>query len=1509
MALGLVFLSTGLIVTRTSAGRGQLRDWARSAIASRINGTVYLGNVTGGLLTGLRIDSVAVRGPDDSLVFASGPISLRYDPRDLLDRRLHLRDVRIERPWAHIKQLESGSWNYKQLMKVTTKGPELPGQRGFGDFVVIDTARVTGGTFLLSLNWHPADSLRGARRDSSIREHLARPDRSYWRAVDGYKHTYRWTQLDAVLPRVRIADPDSAGRLFVVDTLHVAESEPPFRFRNVRGVVRQQKDSVWLDLPHFDLPGSTGRARGKVTWGSNLPIRYDIRVWGDSVSLRDVAWVYPTLPTTGGGKMILDIRNDPRNLSVIDYRLSEMDVRSTGSHLRGAMTFAVGGPVLGVKDLDLVAQPVDFELLRTLNGKPFPVDWQGTLTGTVKGRGGPVNRFFVDAADLVFRDRHVRGATSSFTGRGELDILFPAYTAFRGFQLNVRSLDLRSIQHLYPEFPPLGGTVAGVATLDSVWLDVRFRNADISHSNGPEEPSRFTGSGRVTYGDLLMGYELDVQALPLSLPMMRRAYPNLPLDGYVSGPIRARGTLEELEVTATLAGDAGTLHYEGTLDINEPLWRAKGTGTVAALDTRRTFTVQGLPSTSLNGRYDVDLAFTWAGTVPDSLTRIEGTARVDLERSVFDGLRVDPSFARLRFDGERIGVDTLFLNTQGATIAAKGALGLWSDRVDELRFQAVVDSLGGLRRYLASRGVLDAGNRVVDSLAGTITIAGVARGRTDDLAVEARISGEKLRLREMATDTLAGTIALRGLPAAPAGTMNFRVDRASVGGVRVDSASAAVVLDDATRGHVHAGAWSATGQSAALGGAVSRSGGRTLVRLDTVSLRTDGAAWDLAGPAAVTFDTTGALAIESLVLRDGARGQLSVQGAIPLHGDVALDVVADSVPLRDLGSFAQLPRPAEGRLAARLQVRGTRDDPLVGLTAAMVDARYGAAHLDRLDATASYADRNARASLSFRSRGTEAIRADLELPLALTLFSVELPGDSLRGRVVAENADLAVVEAFAPSIEDAKGTLNARLDLGGTWKVPTLGGEIVVAGGEALVRPLGIHLRDAAADIRIIPGKDSLRIEKLQAASGTGRLSVTGAVDFSDRRDPSFAVRLDAGDFRAIDRRSVARLDISTGRSGLQLTGRARAATLTGTVVVDRGSIYIPETTNKNLVELTGEDLRGLVDSTEAQLRGLIPAAPSVLVENIRLEGVSVTLGDDVWLRSAEANVKLGGTLSVTRTLDPIDRSRGVFASRQRADSLAYRLALTGTLTANRGTYALRAGPVQREFQVEKGEIEFEGTSDLNPRLDIAALYTVKQASARDVPIRARLSGYLYPQPILTLESADGFPLSQSDLISYLVTGSPSFDIGQRSSDYAQTAASVFLPSLGTRLGQELRKQFPWVDQLTLQAGAADLSSGGQTGSEFQRALSRTRLGAEKQIGDRVFASVSAGLCAFDQTADNIRFADVLGARLDYRFTPLFSAQVGLEPSSQALQCGRPIRGLPPSPQQLTFSLSRTWRF
>lgn len=1505
----------------TDPGREQIRALIQQQLGSRVNGKIHIGRIGGGLLTGFTIDSFAIRDVQDSLLVSTGRVSVEYDPRDLMDRRLLLRNVRVEHPVVRLRQHESGGWNFQRIFRARGPSTDAPG-RSFGDYVVLDSVQVRNGELILIRPWSPDDSLRGAKRDSAIRVNMANPNREIRRSAEGLTHTYRWSKASAVLPRVRIADPDSNrfGQEFVVQSLNVEEFEPPFSFRNARGVVRRLGDSVFADVAHFDLPASTGSANGKIWWGSKLPIRVDVRVRADSVSLRDVAWVYETLPRDGRGSTNLHIRNNARNLKVFEYALSDMDVRTTNSRLRGAMTFVVGGPVLAVTDVDLRAAPVNFDLVRTLAGEPLPVDWQGDLIGYVRGPGGPLTNFVVDESNVTFRDNHVRGAISRFSGRGELDILDPELTAFHGFDVTVETLDLRSIEYLFPGFPRIGGTVAGTATLDSSWLDVRFSKANLTHRNGPGDPTRVTGSGRVTYGEEFLTYDVAVNAEPVSLTMLSRAYP-LGVKGLMSGPITAKGTTEDLQLTLQLEGAAGRISYSGKVDAYPLSVAARGSGRVEGLDLRQLLSQPQTPAAWITGAYQLDVR----GDTSDIRT-LQGNALVQLERSEVDGIRVFPSRLRARFADGRMYVDTLRVESVAATVTAAGALGLAPGVSDSLQYRIVVDSLGGLRRYvtrLTSAWTPSAG-AAADSLAGTVVLMGSARGSLESMDVSGRVSGSNVFVRKEAGREISGTFSVSNLRSGPEGTVTLRFNDLKVGGVALDTLGATVRFggEGGRTGGFGVGALAVNGVTLNASGDLTVTEQRANVLVRELVLVTDSSRWSLRTPSNIQLQGRSVF-LDSLVIANRSGGRIELEGFVPDSGKGKILLRADSISLYDVGRVAQLKTALSGWAHVTAQGAGTNDAPVMNMRATLTDVRYGGVQLERVNASGEYLNRRAAVALDYRRGGRTALVARGSLPIELKYFGARLLEDSLHGSIRTDSGSFDIIEALVPGFRDASGRLVANINVGGTWKHPDLAGPLRVENGEVTVDDLGIRMRGVNVDLELFGHRDSLAIRRLAGWSGTtpaDSISLRGYVSYRDIRNPDLYLRLDASTFHALDKRSLARLDISTEPDGLRLRGRFRGATLTGGLVVDGGTIYLPD---PQLARKMTVDLSSQFADSAVIADVFLPAAPSEFIESLLLDGVRVTLGDEVWLRSREANIKLGGSLNVQRSKDPRPVSALRLAARGAADTVEYRLALAGTLRAERGTYMMSLGLVQREFHVEGGTITFLGSSELAPELDISALHTVQtvtQANRQQLRVRVRLSGPLYPNPIVTLESAESFALSQSDLVSYLVFGQPTFELSNDSRNYVRLAAQTIFPTVQSIAASQLRNVIgSWADVVQLQPGSLDadrFSNDGQRGEALVDVLSTTRLGAEKQITQNLYVSLSAGLCQFaaaeaSSISDRPDFANTISGKLEYRLSSDASLKVGREPPASALNCGRSSTGraFVDTPSQWGFSLFKSWRF
>ena len=1495
LVIGGAVIGSFAMATQSDRGRDFIRRVVQAQLARSVKGTFHLGTLSGSFITDLTVDSIEIRDEGDSLFAAAGPIRVTFDPRDLMDGRLIIRSVEIARPRVAMRREMNGAWNTERIWPKPEIPRRLPGRASFASVLVLEQVKVTEGEYSATQPWAPADSLRGAARDSAITAVLNDGYSETRRAGPRrFTRTLRWRGINADIPRLRLAYPDSVGRFFDIARLDAAEANPPFKFRDVRGTVRWVGDSIWFDLPHFALTNSSGRANGKVWIQPGVMTHYRVHVEGDSVALADVAWIAPSLPTEGNGRMTLDISNARGVPNGLQYAITGMDVRSHKSRVRGKMTWVIGGPVAILKDVDLEALPIDFRLIERFNQGPFPYPFAGQITARMRGRGGPLNRFMIDDLRIFYRDGNIPGAVAQGRARGELDILVPANATFHRFTVELDSFDLRTPQAINPDFPALAGKMAGVVVLDSSWLDVRLSEADLTHRDGDLPESRFTGSGRLTSGEIEMAYDVAFEAQPISMTTLAKSFPGIPLRGEFSGPLKISGTLRDLLVVTDLSSEAGRIEADVRIDAEAPRYRLTGETRLTQFDPQVALNDLSMPSGELTARFVADIR-------GDSLADLEGSASVVVDRSTLSGVRIFAGDSRLRFADGKAYVDTLHLETTALELDASGALGLHAGRRDSVTVRARADSLGGVRRWVASD--------VTDTLAGALRLDGIATGWVRDFAFDATLDGAGLLSGASGARLLTGDVELTGLPSTPTGTLTIAADTMRVGGFAINRAFMRVTLDGTERSTLDFDLAAANGTRAEARARVARSADTLQVLLDSLMLRTGQERWSLGWPATFTSGPQGFF-VDSFQIGGRDSSLFRIAGRVPRDGALDLAFRARGLPVADLAELLQVDGTQEGRIDLDGRLQGTRAVPTLDARASLRNGLISGVRLDTLDFTATAVADALRFTAALGPPARPIMRAEGTLPLALRLDGAGpgmLEDSPVSATVRADTVSLRLFESLTTRNSGDPGNFGLTLDLGGTWRDPRIDGGLVVRNGDLAIAPLGdVRWRNITADIGLIG--DSLAIRRLSATSSVegrdGRASISGWMTIDDLENPRFDLTARATAFHAYKVRNVADIDLS---DSLRIDGTLNAATLRGGLTVDRAIISIPEIATKSVISLAEFDRFGVIDTTRLLDRRFAPPALPVVVRNLTVRNVPIRMGRDVWLRSAEANINLGGQVSITRAQD----------SRGRADREA-QIALTGALQTVRGSYRLDLGPVQRTFEVERGEIRWFGDADFvfNPSLDIGALHTVrqysKQGSQPDVRVRVNIGGTLL-EPTAVLSTPDSSRVKSADLISYLVTGGPSFEIGGRSTNYTSTAARVLISSLGSVLGG---KAGGLCDDARLSTSGIEEGGQGIRGSTAA-VLEGTRFNCGKQVGDRAFVRLDAGLCQVGQLVQGggsgtaSALANSIGVKIDYLLQRGLTLSAGMEPPTSAVLCSQSInaRGFVPTPQQFGFDLFRAWRF
>ncbi len=1467
--LVLVVALAAVVLLATPMGARLALSVALPRVAGLFDGEITVGDIgTTGLWSNVTLRDVAVSDVDGQPAVAIDTVSVRYRLLDVARGRVQLSDVEISGARVFVTQLPGQD-------RVNLERIFVPDRRPQEDTVSADgpSSLVVTLTALDVRNVHVVVRIPAGDDPDSLGQVLEAVPGGLVRRIEV-------SGLEARIPEARIVEPGQAGEFIQVERLtgDVRVFPTPFRIEGLAGSIQHAGPTVSFD-GSITVGQSGFEGTAEVDWGGPS-LEYDVTLDSDRFDPSDFAFAEPRLPS-GLGQGRITARSAGGEAT---YTLADASVNVGRSQIRGGATVHVGPePSIRLEGVDLDLAPLDLDLLDdwTDDLVPVPLD----LTGRIRADGPLDDVAVVAQVDVTSPENRFGASRVGVDGRIRLEAPFGA----GALDLDAPTLDLALVQAFWPPLP-LTGAARARGRIEGTFTSALDLDLTLQHLLAPGRTTRVRYVGGVVTNPDDLRLDGDLTLNPLFLPTLEPVNPIFAADEVATGSIELAGPLTDLRISADLETSAGGL--AGTARVN-------GSDLAAGYEVDMTLSdfdpapfLPAFDTASISGRVRLDLA----GLEP---TDLEGSAAADLGTSTLLGITFDSASISADFQDGYATVDSSRVWAAGATMLADGtaalvdslppgglevaasipSLALFVDRImpagaeesdpngdedsdptafdgetppdvegtDRAEPAPVNDEPSLFAGAVEGNVVLAIAGARIDGT-GELVARTIEAGPFDTDSADVRFRGTDLvspeRLADLQVDV--GPFELGGRPFDRAGIGLDWID----GGVDFDLRAA---LGDSVRHH-YAGRFDGSDSLAA-------------VTLEQASVGLNQIQARLTAPGSIAWSDAG-LAVERLemIFREDPERHLIVEGTLPRQGTVDFKADLKGVDLTTLSGLLSLPERLEGTLGADLAISGPSANPVLRASLSVDDLAFRGESLPRLGVTAAYAARNVAVALDASENGRSLLDIDLDVPLDLAANAqVRVPDEPISGSFSAHAFPLGLVATFPGVLEDVHGTITGDLDVGGRIRAPRSYGSLVLEGGTAYLPDLGIT--PTAAGAVTLDGDGLLSVDMEIQSRGTTRL--TGTLDLREPTQLGFDLEATADTFLALNRR-----DVTASVSGpLTLGGTLAEPRITGDMRTRNTTLRLDEfASSRRAINVAEADFYTVVD-TSVFVTG-ISDAPT-LIERASID-LGLALGRGSWLRSRDITAELGGGFRITH--EPFEPFR-----------------INGELRTIRGSYS----GFGKSFQIVEGSILFAGSRTFDPVLNIVAMTRVR-SSEQALDIFATLGGTA-TAPEVTLSSNAEPPMVEEELISYLVFGRPSHQLGSGEnavvSGVSGAASSMALGMMANELGTALGSSIDMFDYFSISA-PQEAAQYGQ-GEATRSSIASTQVEFGQYLSETLFlAATFRPLDASNQFA---------GARLEWRFSDGARLEVFLEdrlarsPSATFGDLGFTLE------QSLGMSLAKEW--
>jgi len=1379
LAFGVVLILLLVLATQTTAGKERVLREVLSRVGSGIVGEIEVGSLSSpGLLQGFTFRDVTIRGEDGRIFLLADSVRAGFSAPSLFRGDLVLTGVHLWNPQVTLERLpDQERMNVisifvgePSLDSLASPADTLP--EGFGDeavgprrTIILRGAAVHQGSLDILLPLAPGRE--------NLDRILVEP------GSDGRPALRRMSfrDIDLELGQATLRSPGQRGERFEVQSLSfTGEVWPdPFRVSGAEGEIRREGARLLASLRTLNLPNSRTEGTVDVRWGEETGVEVSVEGVARPLALEDISSIEDRLPTgEATGPFRFELNDDGVLLGFQDTELNSDQGRIRA---RGGLFL---GREMGFRDLALELSDLDLAVT-----DPWVLDTL-PLRGRVEGDltlAGTLDELEVEGlVDLTDPDS-IGVMTAHISGRMGFRDGFSASS----LHLTLAPLEWGALASLSPAMRLRGPGALRLVLTGSLVGDGLGIDAELTHvptgrsasnllgltAGGVANlglaggASRVTVAGRVRRDSTDVFLNLTGDLGPLSLTTVGQSFPALPLEGEYTGRIELRGPLSDLEVATDLDTSGGPLSVTARFDA-----RRVADSYMLEAQAEEDFVLSDLlPSLPEPTRFTGSVSAVGRGFSLDSL---QGEVTVNVIQGNVGHVEVDSAVMEARIQDGVLFLESLVAETglgilEGggtfgvASSAPPGELtiGIQSESLEALRPllmeepALVLDDLSSFQRSLLVREGVDLDtlpSAAEVAVGGSIQGNAVLRGGFGGFTGEGTLEFQNLRFRTDFVESGTLTFSAAHFPGEEGRIQaQIRTDSLNVRSLGFQAGTADVDIGRSNGRLSVIATRSADEHYRGRGTYVLDSLAGGMVNVDEFTLQFDTVRWNLGGPAGFAWSPEGYRVRDFQLVRPGTGTmRIRADGFLPMEGegegDFRLDV--ERLDLGRLAGIVQMETPLEGLIDFQGRMTGSPDSPeMVGRVSGQ-NLRYGDFFLSSLESDLGYGEKRVSLDLSAYDGGRQVLSADGFFPsdLKVRADSLRMPAGPVDLRLSADSFPAGVALAFLKSLEEVEGTLSGDLHFAGTSTDLEPSGDLFLAGGSAVIPALGVRHRGVEAHLVLTPD-GVVEVDGTLRSDGTAR--VTGTVTLADPlSDPELNLLVEAQDFLAVNRR-----DVQASLSGaVRIDQSYRRPRVVGDLTVEEGVLIVEEVARSvEVVDLSDPAFFDVVDTTLVTLRPIIQASQNPFLQNLRLEDVYLTMAQDGWLRGRELNVEMAGTLEV-------------YWDRTERD-----LAFWGVLDAVRGVYSVFG----RQFQVEEGTVGFPGTPGVNPDLSIRAVNHVRTPENRRLDIVASVEGSLLA-PRVSLSSNAPFPIAESDLVSYLIFGRPSYALASGQSAYARGAAGVF---------------------------------------------------------------------------------------------------------------------------------------